>query len=177
MKPPDLVTIAEIVRHVNMTPAAFYYHFSSRDELFQEVVSSFGESWATHAEEWWGQAASLQDVIDVCGHLLDDAIGRRAHATVYFVTSKGVNVAIEVARQAYTARAVAAATAAIVRAEPVRTPTSAAVDAVALNTVLESALRAELSLDSTYRTLGPRRFRDEFVALCTRVLTPADDRV
>ena len=45
-----------------MTPAAFYYHFSSRDELFQEVVDQFAEQWAELAEEdAWGGGAGTTD--------------------------------------------------------------------------------------------------------------------
>ena len=115
VKPPDLVTIAEIVQHVGMTPAAFYYHFSSRDELFQEVVDRFGEQWAEHAEECWAEADAHDDALAVVGRLLDWAVEHRQHATVFFVTSKGVSVAIEEARLAVTARTAAAAGAAIAR--------------------------------------------------------------
>src|SRR4051794_30185824 len=115
VKPPDLVTIAEIVQHVGMTPAAFYYHFSSRDELFQEVVSRFGEQWAERAEEWWGEAETVEDLRDVVDRLLDGAVENRQHATVFFVTSKGVSVAIEETRRAVTNRMNDAVGAAIMR--------------------------------------------------------------
>lgn len=170
VKPPELVTIAEIARHVGMTPAAFYYHFSSRDELFLEVVSQFGEEWAACAEQWWGEALTLDDVLDTAGRLLDEAVKRGEHATVFFVTSKGVSLSIEEARQAYAARAASAAAGAICRATSATGGAGAAVDGVGLVTVLESSLRAELSLDSIYRTLGPGRFRDEVLDLCRRVL-------
>jgi AcrR family transcriptional regulator len=171
VKPPELVTIAEIVRHVEMTPAAFYYHFSSRDELFHEVVSVFGEDWASDAEQWWGEATDLDGVLAAARALLDKAIDRRAHATVFFVTSKGMSVAIEESRQSFAARASIAAAAAVARSDPARSAARAAVGGVGLMTVLESSLRAELSLDSAYRTLGPRQFHDEVERLCRRVVT------
>lgn len=170
VKPPDLVTIAEIVQHVGMTPAAFYYHFSSRDELFQEVVSSFGEKWATHAEEWFAEAQAPDDLVEVIGRLLDWAVENRQHATVYFVTSKGVSVAIEDCHLAITTRTAVAASDAVVRTTPAKDGAGSALEGLSLITVLESSLRAELSLDPMYRTLGPRRFRDEVLDLCGRVL-------
>lgn len=173
VKPPDLVTIAEIVQHVGMTPAAFYYHFSSRDELFQEVVNRFGDEWSVRAEEWWAEASTIDQVFDVVGRLLDWAVENRQHAIVFFVTSKGVSVAIEEARLAVTARTAAAAGDAVLRAIPVKEGTGAALDGLSLVTVLESSLRAELSLDPAYRTLGPRRFRDEALELCGRVVRVA----
>jgi len=159
VKPPDLVTIAEIVQHVGMTPAAFYYHFSSRDELFQEVVNRFGDEWSVRAEEWWAEASTIDQVFDVVGRLLDWAVENRQHAIVFFVTSKGVSVAIEEARLAVTARTAAAAGDAVLRAIPVKEGTGAALDGLSLVTVLESSLRAELGhstsqmLYSTYREL------------------------
>jgi AcrR family transcriptional regulator len=170
VKPPDLVTIAEIVQHVGMTPAAFYYHFSSRDELFQEVVSRFGEQWAERAEEWWGEAETVEDLRDVVDRLLDWAVENRQHATVFFVTSKGVSVAIEETRRAVTNRTNDAVGAAIMRSAGAEGGAGAALDGLSVITLLESALRAELALDPTYRTLGPRRFRDEVLQLCGRVL-------
>lgn len=173
IKPPELVTISEIVQQVGMTPAAFYYHFSSRDELFQEVVDSFGEQWASNAEEWWGDAETLDEALDVVGRLLDWAVESQQHATVFFVTSKGASVAIEDARAAVTARAAAAAGQAIGRATDVEESAGLALDALSLITVIESSLRSELALDPTYRTLGPRRFRDEVLGLCGRVVRAA----
>lgn len=170
VKPPELVTISEIVKHAGMTPAAFYYHFSSRDELFEEVVNQFAEQWAERAEEWWAEATTSAEVLEVVGRLLDWAVEHRQHATVYFVTSKGASIAIEEARVAITARTSTAAGEAIQRATGRPDGPAAALDAVSLMTVLESSLRAELSMDPTYRTLGPRRFRDEVLDLCSRVL-------
>lgn len=170
VKPPDLVTIADIVQHVGMTPAAFYYHFSSRDELFQEIVQQFGEQWAAHAEEWWAAASTFDEVLDVAGRLLDWGVENRQHATVFFVTSKGESVAIEEVRQAVTARTSTAAAAAIARVTSGPEGAGAALHGLSVMTVLESSLRAELSMDPTYRTLGPRRFRDEALDLCSRVL-------
>ncbi len=170
VKPPDMVTIAEIVQQVGMTPAAFYYHFSSRDELFQEVVDTFGTEWAAEIEDGWGQAKTVEDVLESAGRFVGWAVERRQSATVFFVTSKGISVAIEQARASVTARTATAAGDAIARAVPELTSATAALQGLSVVTVLESALRAELSLDPTYRTLGPRRFRDEVVDLCERVM-------
>ena len=170
MKPPDVVTIAEIVQHAGMTPAAFYYHFKSREELLQEVVDLFADEWATLAEEVWGEVKTIEDVLEAVGRLLDWAAENRQRAAVYFVTSKGATMAVESTRQTVTARTSTAAEAAICRATGSRAGARTALDGVALVTVLGSALATELSLDPTYRTLGPRRFRDEVLELSARVL-------
>lgn len=84
-----------------------------------------------------------------------------------------MSVAIEEVRVAVTARTSTAASRAIDRATERQTGPATALDAVSLMTVLESSLRAELSMDPSYRNLGPRRFRDEVLALCSRVLGEA----
>jgi AcrR family transcriptional regulator len=170
VKPPDLVTIAELVRHAGMTPAAFYYHFSSRDELFLEVLDRFGRQWADNAEQWWGAASSAQEVLDAAARLLDWALDQRREATVFFVTSKGASVAAEELRRRVGNRAAAAAGEAVRRARPDCGPARAALDGVSLLTLLESALHAELSLEASFRTLGPQHFREEVLGLCRRVL-------
>jgi hypothetical protein len=53
------------------------------------------------------------------------------------------------------------ATAAIRRLAPDRPAAESHVNGVAMIVVYETAVRARLALDEPYRTLGPRRFRDE----------------
>lgn len=166
--PPELVTIAEVVKRAGMTPAAFYYHFSSREELLQEIVELFGRDWVAQAQEAWADAPGGDPVASVPA-LLDWCQDRRGHATVYFVTSKGVSVSVEEARQRFTAE-LAASLAASVRRELPGDEVGAAVKALSMVAVIESCLRSELSQDPTSRVLAPERFRDEVMNLCRRVL-------
>ncbi len=170
VKPPELVTIAEIVQQAGMTPAAFYYHFSSREELLQEIVDGFAEEWVARMEDAWGEARAAADVLDGAALLLDWARENRPRATIFFVTSKGATVAIEETRGLVGTRASALAAAAICRVTSRRAGPSTGLEGLSLTIVLDAALRAELSLDTTYRTLGPRRFWDEVSELCTRVM-------
>ncbi|TKG70972.1 TetR/AcrR family transcriptional regulator [Prauserella endophytica] len=170
VKPVDLVTIAEIVRQAGMTPAAFYYHFPSREDLLQEFVTQFAEDWTHQAERLWGDARSADDVLAVVQRLLDWANEHRMKASVYFVNSRGASVAVEEIRQNATSRTSAAAAAAICRATGREPGASTSLEGLSLVTVIESALRAELSLDAAYRTLGPQHFRDEVHEQCARVI-------
>jgi hypothetical protein len=137
------------------------------------VVDHFAEEWAARAEAWWGEATTRDDILEVAGRLMDWAGERKQHATVYFVTSKGASVTIEDRRLAVTARIAKAAAEAVERASGRAAGSATALDALSVVTLLESSLRAELSMDATYRTLGPRLFRDEVIALCSRVLENA----
>ncbi len=170
VKPVDLVTIAEIVRQAGMTPAAFYYHFASREALLQEFVAQFADEWVDRAERLWGAAQSTDDVLAVARRLLDWASENHQRASVFFVNSRGATVAIEEIRQQATSRTSAAAADAVCRVTQ-RTPGArTSLDGLSLVTVIESALRAELSRDAAYRTLGPQHFRDEVQKQCARVI-------
>lgn len=170
VKPVDLVTIAEIVRQAGMTPAAFYYHFPSREDLLREFVAQFADDWASQAEQLWGDARSTDDVLAVVQRLLDWANEHRKKASVFFVNSRGASVAVEEIRQHATSRTSAAAAAAICRATEREPGAPTSLEGLSLVTVIESALRAELSLDAAYRTLGPQHFRDEVHEQCARVI-------
>src|SRR3954449_5293325 len=65
LQPWDLVTVADIVDRAGMTPAAFYYHFSSREQLLQEVVQEFADTWVDTIERLLVAAASLDDLCHI----------------------------------------------------------------------------------------------------------------
>ncbi|MCX6431408.1 MAG: helix-turn-helix domain containing protein, partial [Actinobacteria bacterium] len=41
VQPPDEIAVSDIAAHCGMTPAAFYYHFASKDEILDEIVAGF----------------------------------------------------------------------------------------------------------------------------------------
>src|SRR5260370_22740993 len=45
LEPWEFITVADIVERAGMTPATFYYHFSSREELLEEIVRDFAHKW------------------------------------------------------------------------------------------------------------------------------------
>src|SRR6516225_3497246 len=57
LEPWEVVTVADIVERAGMTPATFYYHFSSREELLEEIVQDF-------ARKWIGMVERLLDAAD-----------------------------------------------------------------------------------------------------------------
>src|ERR1700750_915060 len=68
----ELVTVADIVERAGMTSAAFYYHFSSREPLLEEVVGEFCEHWVTTIETLLKDAEDLDGIGQVPTSLLDD---------------------------------------------------------------------------------------------------------
>lgn len=170
VRPPDQVTISELVQQAGMTPAAFYYHFKSREDLLHEVVHGFAEQWAAIAEAAFVEVRSPEELLSAADAAVDRASEPRDHATVYFVTSRGVTVGVEEARRDATTRVAAAISAALCRVTGAESGARTGLDGVSVATVLESALRSELALDGAYRALGPRRFRDEVLEVVRRVV-------
>lgn len=153
-----------------MTPAAFYYHFSSRDQLLEEIVRSFADDWVARGESLWSEASSHEEIIAVVLALLDWVAEDRQPAMMYFVTTAGASLAIEDIRREARDKLSQAATAALRRLSGSRQSAKQAVHGLALVVISEIAARAQLSLDQSYRTLGPRRFREEVTELCHRTL-------
>ena len=46
VQPPDEIAVSDIAAHCGMTPAAFYYHFASKDEILDEIVAEFAARWS-----------------------------------------------------------------------------------------------------------------------------------
>src|SRR5437763_5920904 len=71
LQPWEMVTVSDIVARAGMTPAAFYYHFASRDELLEELVRDFSNRWAEQGESLFGAATSPEEFAEAVSRLLD----------------------------------------------------------------------------------------------------------
>ena len=162
LQPSDLVTVADIVQRAGMTPAAFYYHFSSREQLLEEVVREFAEVWTSTVESLLGQAMTREEFCDVATKLLDEIEPMEQVAKIFFLSGATAPVLVEQIRRDARTRLIKSAASAIGRIDS-RRATSAPALVSGLSTVIlyETALRSRLTLDDSYRTLGPRRFREE----------------
>jgi AcrR family transcriptional regulator len=170
VQPWELVTISSIVQHAGMTPAAFYYHFSSRDQLLEEVVRRFADDWVELGERRWDDASTAEQMRQVTNEMLDWALERRQRAMIFFLTAAGASLTIEDIRRDARDRLATAASRALRRITPERQKAKLGVIGLSLVVVCEMAARSELSLDQPYRTLGPRTFRAEVAELCDRVV-------
>lgn len=176
LQPWDMVTVADIVDRAGMTPAAFYYHFSSREQLLEEVVQDFAETWVTTIEAELEQARAVEDLCQIPVTLLSEVEGYQEVARIFFLSAASAPMLVERIHRDARNRLVAAATEAMSRIAPKRTVAMARVNGVALVLVCEMAVRAHLSLDESYRVLGPRRFRDEIANLSAVAVGTGDLR-
>jgi AcrR family transcriptional regulator len=165
LQPWDMVTVADIVDRAGMTPAAFYYHFSSREQLLEEVVEDFAEKWVVTIEASLEQARTIEDLCQIPVMLLSEIEDSQEVARIFFLSAASAPMLVERIHRDARNRLVCAAIDAVTRIAPKRTVAMSRVSGVALVLVCEMAVRAHLSLDDTYRVLGPRRFRDEIANL------------
>lgn len=165
LQPSDLVTVADIVERAGMTPAAFYYHFSSREQLLDEIVRDFAATWVDALEGLLSAAATPEQLAEVAVGLVDEIETMEQVAKIFFLSGATAPVLVEQIRREARARLIKSAARAVERIDSMRKTPAAMVNGLSMIVLYETAVRSRLSLDDSYRTLGPRRFREELAAL------------
>lgn len=171
--PVDEVTVIDIAGSAGMTAAAVYYHFASKEQILLEGIQRFSaellEEVRTHLPER-GQEDGLTQLIT---HLLGWARRNRSYASVYFVSSVGLNLHVEGLRRDTRIELIELLQQAVRSVHPKRKKAEAAVMAVGLVSLLETAAVSNLSQDQIYRALGARRFSSEIERLVGRIIGAA----
>lgn len=166
-RPIDDVTVADIAAAADMTSAAIYYHFASKEDILREGVEQFTVILTAEA------AARLEaqaEADNPPGLVLAGLIGwfetRRAAATVYFATSAGQSLSVEVIRRRCRIDLIDLFSEHLRRARPQLSRAERGVAAVGLLSVLETASTSWAMQDDEWLTLGPRAFFEtvEFLA-------------
>jgi len=165
LQPSDLVTVADIVERAGMTPAAFYYHFSSREQLLEEVVREFAATWVETLERLLSAADTPAQLAEVAVGLVDEIETIEQVAKIFFLSGATAPVLVEEIRREARARLIKSAAKAVERIDSKRKSPAAMVNGLSMVVLYETAVRSRLSLDDSYRTLGPRRFREELATL------------
>src|SRR6476646_10826958 len=86
LQPWDFVTVADIVERAGMTPAAFYYHFSSREQLLEEIVAGFAEEWVAMIDRLLAVADTADALSYVPIALLDEVEQDEQSAKIFFLS-------------------------------------------------------------------------------------------
>jgi len=170
LEPWEFITVADIVERAGMTPATFYYHFSSREQLLEEILQEFAGRWMGMVKRRLAAADTLGALCDVTVALLDDIEASGPVAKIFFLSTEKEPLLAERIRSDARKKLIRLATKAIRRLAPDREVASANVNGVAMVVLYEMAARSYLGLADPYRTLGLRRFRAELDNL-SRVAT------
>jgi len=158
-QPPDEIAVSDIAAHCGMTPAAFYYHFASKDEILDEIVASFATQWRDQVEHALGTVTTADDVAVAVEGLLMWIDEHERASRVYFVTSIGATTNSEAVRRKTRNDLARRAAKIFAKVAPTQDKVRQAISGLGLMTLLEIAARSRLEGDATFRTLGPVGFR------------------
>ncbi|WP_030466760.1 TetR/AcrR family transcriptional regulator [Lentzea aerocolonigenes] len=172
-QPPDEVTVADIAARAEMTSAAVYYHFSSKDQVLVEGMRVFAAALREQMEALTEAHTSDSDIGPAVTALLAWLGEHRSAATVFFVSSAGMSQDAEALRQESRTALVRELVLLIRKARTSVSDAEAAVIALGLLALLETAAISQVRGDDVYRSLGHRSFVREVGLLAERIADPA----
>ena len=159
VQPPDEIAVSDIAAHCGMTPAAFYYHFTSKDEILDEIVGGFANAWTEAVSTAFAEVHSVDDLSACVDAVLTWVEEQERPARVFFVTSVGATSACEAVRRRTRNELAKRAARMFREIAPDQDRIRVAIAGLGMVTLLEIVSRSRLDLDPSYRTLGPVRFR------------------
>ncbi len=158
-QPPDEIAVSDIAARCGMTPAAFYYHFASKDEILDEIVGTFADRWSNAVQEALAAVHSIDDLTACVDSVLTWVEENEQVARVYFVTSVGATSSCEAVRRRTRNELARRGARTFHEIAPEQDRIRVALAGLGLVTLLEIVARSRLELDPSYRTLGPVAFR------------------
>ncbi|KSU56784.1 transcriptional regulator [Gordonia sp. SGD-V-85] len=160
MRSIEDVTVADIAAEAQMTSAAVYYHYPSKEEVLLGGLRIFADQMLTQlrTEIDADPDASLGDVII---SVLEWTDAHRAASLVYFVRSPGWSLSIEALRREVRLEMLAIFSAELRARDRIASKAKQAAAATALSSLLEVSASSWLTEDVVLANLGRRRFSDE----------------
>ena len=172
--PVDEVTVQDIASAVEMTPAAVYYHFASKEQILTEGMQHFADQLLDEIRAARPERGSSAGLDELLTHVMAWTSRRRPQATVYFVNSIGLNLVVEALRRETRVQMIELLTDAVRTVRGRLSRAEAGVIAVALVSLLETSIASLLNQDAAFRGLGARKFNSQVAMIGERIagLTP-----
>lgn len=167
--PVDEVTVIDIAGSAGMTAAAVYYHFASKEQILLEGLQRFTTQLLDEVRANLPERGQEDGLTQLVTYVLGWSRRNRSYATVYFVSSVGLNLLVEGLRRETRIALIELLEQAVRSVRPKAKKAEAAVAAVGLVSLLETAAVSNLSQDQIYRALGARRFASEVDRLVGRI--------
>lgn len=167
----DAVTIADIAAAADMTPAAIYYHYASREAILIEGFQEVSKTYRAAVDAGVERVQAGESVGVIAGEILTwakSAPGARA----YVLSASGLSAAVEGVLRQDRIHAVEQFRSAVRAARPGVKAAEASVLAVALLSLTDSAVASMLTLDRARKGLSESRFRQEVEALAENIVNP-----
>ncbi len=168
----EAVTVADIAEQAGMTPAAVYYHYPSKDDLLLDGLRGFTTSLLDQMIVELRKPGTDAGIGDVLVSLLSWCEGQRYAATVYFVTSPGISIAVEALRRETRLEMIKLLAQALRKRNTALQAPEASVFSAGLLNLLEQSAASWLTEDAVLANLGPRRFSAEVVHLAKLISEP-----
>lgn len=172
-QPPDEVTVADIAARAEMTSAAVYYHFSSKDQVLAEAMRAFAAALRGQLQAITQAHEPGSDIGASVTTLLAWMGEHRSAATVFFVSSAGMSQDSEALRQESRTELLDELVRLTRKARGTVSDAEAAVVGLGLLALLETAAISQVRGDDVYRSLGHRSFVREVGELAERIADPA----
>lgn len=167
---PELVTVGDIARHSGLTSAAIYYHFRSRDEVIDEIVTTFAVAWSALVTEALEEVTSTGDFAELIERHNDWVEANSRRATVYFLSSVGTTTAIETVRRDTRYQLCDEAMRALKRLSDPRSTVDLTVRALGVINLLEVGSTEWLRSSASYQPLGRAKFRKSLVRMIQQLV-------
>lgn len=172
-QPPDEVTVADIAARAEMTSAAVYYHFSSKDKVLVEGMRVFATALREQLETLTEAHEPGSDIGPTVTALVVWLGEHRSAATVFFVSSAGMSQEAEALRHEMRTQLLDELIRLIRKGREPITDAEAAVTGLGVLALLETAAISQVRGDDVYRSLGHRAFLREVGRLAERIAAPA----
>jgi AcrR family transcriptional regulator len=171
LHPPEAVTVADIAAAADMTAAAVYYHFPSKEHVLLEGLELFSSRYVATMRELSRADEDDNWASRLVGEVLDWLELNRIPATVYFAHSAGVDASIEaLRRETRIEQVVLLARAIRTHLGRSRSSVEPEVAAIGLVSLIENAASSWLTQDNVFLGLGRRRFVTEAGSLAQRMV-------
>lgn len=175
-QPPDEVTVADIAARAEMTSAAVYYHFSSKDQVLVEGMRVFADALREQLETLMEGHRPGSEIGPTVTALVVWLGEHRSAATVFFVSSAGMSQEAEALRQEVRTQLLDELVRLVRKGREPVTDAEAAVIGLGVLALLETAAVSQVRGDDVYRSLGHRSFIHEVGRLAERIADPATER-
>lgn len=175
-QPPDEVTVADIAARAEMTSAAVYYHFSSKDQVLVEGMRVFADALREQLETLMVGHRSGSEIGPTVTALVVWLGEHRSAATVFFVSSAGMSQEAEALRQEIRTQLLDELVRLVRKGREPVTDAEAAVIGLGVLALLETAAVSQVRGDDVYRSLGHRSFIHEVGRLAERIADPATEQ-
>ena len=167
--PVDEVTVLDIAKATDLTPAAVYYHFPAREQILLYGMQRFRDAMTADLRQLKPPGQPSDGIRDLLVHEMAWIQKYRVFALVYFVNSLGLNLQVEALRREARIELIEILSPVVRRARARLSRADTGMIALGLVSLIETSAASMLIQDVTYQSLGARGFAQTVGAIGSRM--------